>query len=271
MSNIKKIVHLADIHIRTYRMHAEYNEVFESLYESLKEELKDFSYDEIRIVVVGDLVHQKITISNEQLMLSCNFLHKLSEIAPLIVVAGNHDLLENNKDRLDSITPIIQLLRNDNIRYYKESLCYLDENVVWCNYSIFEENKRPDIEEGRKLHGDKTYIGLFHGPLIGAKTDIGYEFEHGTALEHFEGCDVVMLGDIHKIQEFNYRGIPIRYCGSLIQQNFGESIDNHGYSLWDLESKTNKHVEIPNDYGFFQFKISSPDDIANDNEILINK
>ena len=82
---------------------------------------------------------------------------------------------------------------------------------------------------------------------------------------------MVLLGDIHKIQEFNYRGIPIKYCGSLVQQNFGETIDNHGYTLWDLESKTNVHVEIPNNYGFYQFKITSPEDIINDNEKLINK
>ena len=27
-----------------------------------------------------------------------------------ILIAGNHDLLENNKDRLDSLTPIVDLL-----------------------------------------------------------------------------------------------------------------------------------------------------------------
>jgi 3',5'-cyclic AMP phosphodiesterase CpdA len=38
------------------------------------------------------------------------FFKALEEIAPLIVIAGNHDLLENNKDRLDSITPVVQFL-----------------------------------------------------------------------------------------------------------------------------------------------------------------
>lgn len=270
---IKKIIHVADIHIRTYRMHEEYEEVFNKFYELCKEELTDLTHNEARIVVVGDLVHQKITISNEQLMLSCDFLQKLSEIAPVIVVAGNHDLLENNKDRLDSITPIVKLLNNPNIHYYKESLCYEDSNIIWCNYSIFEENKRPDIEGFKSENDttDKKMVGLFHGPLIGASTDIGYEFEHGTALEHFDGCDMVLLGDIHKIQEFNYRGIPIKYSGSLIQQNFGESITNHGFSVWDIETKTNKHIEVPSDFGFFQFKISSVDDIQDNKEILTNK
>lgn len=268
---IKSIIHLADIHIRTYRLHAEYNELFNNLYLKLKDYMVDFDYNEVRIVIAGDLVHQKITISNEQLILCCDFLNNLAKIAPVVIIAGNHDLLENNKDRMDSITPIIQLLNNDNISYLKESICYPDNNIVWCNYSIFEENTRPDIEDGRLKYGDKTYVGLFHGPLIGAKTDIGYEFEHGTALEHFDGCDMVLLGDIHKVQEFNYRGTPIKFSGSLIQQNFGETVSKHGYTIWDVQTKTNIDYELESDYGFYHFKITSVDDVQNNNEKLINE
>ena len=46
-----------------------------------------------------------------------------------VFIAGNHDLLENNKDRLDSITPMVKLLPDLDIRYYAgESNCYLDNN-----------------------------------------------------------------------------------------------------------------------------------------------
>jgi len=181
-------------------MHDEYKEVFEQFISEIKDYCKDFEYDEARIVIVGDLVHQKITISNEQLLLTTWFLQQLVEVAPLVIVAGNHDLLENNKDRMDSISPMIQLINNPNIRFYKESECYLDDNIVWCNYSTFEHNEKPDIELGRKQYGDdKTYIGLFHAPIAGATTDIGYTFDDNhTQLNHFDGCDMVLLGDIHK-------------------------------------------------------------------------
>lgn len=203
---IKKIVHLADIHIRTMRLHDEYKEVFVTLLGQVTELLKDYERDEIRIVIAGDLVHQKIVISNEQLLLGTWFLRKLEEIAPLIIIAGNHDLLENNKDRMDSITPMVQFLPDANINYFKESKCYLDGNVVWCVYSIFEENERPDIESARLQFGDdKTYIGLFHGPLIGSSTDIGYVIDHGYNLEIFNGCDIVMCGDIHKRATLNFK------------------------------------------------------------------
>jgi len=268
---IKKIVHVADIHIRTFRMHEEYKEIFTDFINDAKEQCKGFKYEEIRIAIVGDLVHQKITISNEQLLLSCWFLSELALIGKVVLIAGNHDLLENNKDRMDSISPMIELLRNDNISYYKDRSCYEDENIVWCNYSIFEGNKRPEIEKYRKDFGDdKTYIGLYHAPLAGATTDIGYEFTESTSLEIFEGCDMVLLGDIHKRQLFNHKGIPIAYPSSLIQQNYGETVSKHGYLLWDVETREFTEHDIDSRYGFYQFKVNSLTDIENGTEKLLN-
>lgn len=137
---VKTIIHLADIHIRTFRLHDEYKATFKTFISEVEKLVDGYPKEEVRIVLAGDLVHQKIIISNEQLMLGTWFLRKLEEIAPVIIIAGNHDLLENNKDRLDSISPMVQFLPNANINFFKESKCYLDDNIVWCVYSIFEEN-----------------------------------------------------------------------------------------------------------------------------------
>ena len=268
---VKIIIHCADIHIRTFRQHDEYKQVFKTFLASIKDVVKDYEREEIRIVIAGDLVHQKIVISNEQLILGTWLLRKLEEIAPLIIIAGNHDLLENNKDRMDSITPMVKFLPNQNINYFKESKCYLDKNIVWCIYSIFEENKRPDIEGARMEFGDdKTYIGLFHAPVLNAKTDIGYEIDHGAALDIFEGCDMALLGDIHKRQIFNHKGIQIAYPSSLIQQNFGEKVSKHGFLVWDIETKTYKEYDVENEAAYYQFKITSLEDLDNGEEKLTN-
>lgn len=268
---VKAVVHTADIHIRTFRLHDEYKDVFKTLLKDLRELLKDFKREEVRIVIAGDLVHQKIVISNEQLILGTWLLRKLEEIAPVILIAGNHDLLENNKDRMDSITPMVQFLGDKEINYFKESKCYMDENIVWCVYSIFEENSRPNIEAARAEFGDdKTYIGLFHAPIINAKTDIGYEIDHGVELDVFEGCDIVMLGDIHKRQFFNHKGVQIAYPSSLIQQNFGENVTKHGFLLWDVESKTFTEHDVENKHPFYQFKIKSLEDLETGEEKITN-
>lgn len=269
---VERIIHMADIHIRTYRMHNDYEAVFEDLYEKCRELTEEFSYDEVRVVIVGDLLHQKINISNELLIMTAKFLSELASIAPVVVVAGNHDLLENNKDRMDSITPIVSLLNNPNIKYYKDSKCYQDDNVMWCNYSIFEHNERPDIEGSKSVQNSDafTYIGLYHAPIVGASTDIGYEFETGTPLSHFEGCDAVMMGDIHKRQEFTLDGAKIVYPGSLIQQDFGESVGKHGFLFWDVETLTYDEIDLPTSYGFYQFEVNSVDDLDEDKEIFTN-
>ena len=268
---IKKIVHVADIHIRTYRLHDEYKEVFKTFITQVKELVNGYEKDEIRIVIAGDLVHQKIVISNEQLILGTWFIKQLEMIAPVIIIAGNHDLLENNKDRVDSITPMVQFLPDANVNFFKESKCYLDNNIVWCVYSIFENNERPDIESARTQFGnDKTYVGLYHAPLLNAKTDIGYEIDHGASLEIFEGCDMVLLGDIHKRQSFNHKGIQIAYPSSLIQQNFGENVSNHGFLFWDVENKTFTEHNVENENSFYTIKIKSLEDLDNNAEIITN-
>jgi DNA repair exonuclease SbcCD nuclease subunit len=268
---IKKIIHIADIHIRTFKMHDVYGEVFKAFFKECRELVKDYERDEVRIVIVGDLVHQKITISNESITLLSWFLKKLEQIAPVVIVAGNHDLLENNKNRLDSITPVVNLLEGLEINYLKgESACHLDNNIVWCNYSIFDDNNRPDIEAARAEHGDKRYIGLYHAPVQGAQTDGGFQLEHSTTFEHFEGCDMVLLGDIHMRQHWNYQGCPIAYPSSLIQQNFGETVSKHGFLWWDVADKTFEEFDIETRYGFYQFKIKSVEDVENNEEIITN-
>lgn len=202
---VHKVIHISDIHVRTFKRHEEYQEIALEFFKSVKKEIEGYDRSEVRIVIVGDLFHQKITISNEQLIFISWFLKRCVKLAPTVVVAGNHDLLENNKDRVDSLTPVIKLLDTPDLMFLKESDCYEDDNIVWCNYSIFNNNARPNIEKSREdLGPDKTYIGLLHAPMVGATTNIGYEFEDGIEAEYFDGCDVVMLGDIHKRNFFEH-------------------------------------------------------------------
>ena len=65
---------------------------------------------------------------------------------------------------------------------------------------------------------------MYHDPLIGLKTNIGFEFEDGKDISIFDGCDFVCCGDIHLYQVMDYHGIPIVQPSSMIQQDFGERV-----------------------------------------------
>jgi hypothetical protein len=104
-------------------------------------------------------------------------------------------------------------------------------------------------------------IALFHGGVLNAKTDIGYAVSDKTITnELFDGHDIAMLGDIHMIQDLqSYDKATekpiIRYAGSLIQQNHGEALLGHGFTLWNIKQRTYSHIEIPNDYGYFTIDV----------------
>jgi len=216
---IEKIVHFSDLHIRLFKDHDQYREIVTEMLQQFAQVKPD------RIVFTGDLVHSKNQMTPELIQMVSWVLSECSKIAKTILIIGNHDFLESNLSRVDALSPIIDSLKNDNIFYYKEKGVYSDENIDWVVYSLIEHNIQPEIEKS-----DRIKIGLFHGPIVGLTTDIGFTFEDGYDTSRFAGCDLVLCGDIHKRQIFDIPGGKKAYMvGSTIQQNFGESITKHGY------------------------------------------
>jgi DNA repair exonuclease SbcCD nuclease subunit len=265
---VKKIIHIADLHIRTIQMHDLYKKQFEKLILELKEETQDFNYEDIRVVIAGDIAHQKINISNEQLMLTSWFINELvKNIGKVVIIPGNHDFLENNTQRLDSISPITELLNNDNIQYYKDSGEYIDVNIQWIVYSLYQHNSRPEFKKDET----KLTVGLFHGPIQGLSTDMGFQFEDAYDQLNFVDLDLLLCGDIHKRQTFTLpsggKGIMI---GSLIQQNFGETLKHHGYGIFDVVENDYTFRDLENDEPFLHFSIKDINDIIDEKEIHLN-
>ena len=84
-----RIAHLSDIHIRKTRRHEEYRVVLDNLLLSLE----SLSID--RIVIAGDLLHNKTDLSPEAVQLASEYLDVLSDIAPIDLILGNHDCVIN--------------------------------------------------------------------------------------------------------------------------------------------------------------------------------
>lgn len=264
---IRKIIHIADLHIRTIQMHELYKTQFEKLLIDLTLELSDNNYDEIRIVIAGDIAHQKINISNEQLMLTSWFIKALTQLGKVVIIPGNHDFLENNTQRLDSISPVVDLLTNTNIQYYKDSGVYLDDNIQWVVYSLYQHNTRPEFTKD----DSKLTVGLFHGPIQGLSTDMGFQFEDAYDQLNFVDLDLLLCGDIHKRQTFTLpgggKGVMV---GSLIQQNFGETVNHHGYGVYDTETNDYTFHDLNNNEPFLHFSINDINDITDEKEIHLN-
>ena len=275
MTMIKKVIHLADIHIRPYQRLEEYTNKLNDLKEKIAEIIKPYKREEVKIVISGDIVHSKNTISNELIAFVSSWIRELEEFASIIAISGNHDLLTDNKSRIDTLTAIFTAAKFDNAVHLDSYFGYdsgivVEDNVTWALYSIFSDFKRPNIEQARKDYPNNIVIGLYHGTVVGATLNNGTVMDSGITGDEFECCDFIMAGDIHKRQVIKRGDCIIVYPGSLIQQTFGETITQHGFAVWDLEKKTYEFVDLPLDYELCDFEIKSPEDLDEDKEILIN-
>ena len=258
---INKLVHFSDLHIRLFKDHELYKSILEDMFKQWGEIAPD------RIVFTGDLVHSKNQMTPELIEMVAWVLTECSKIAKTVVIIGNHDFLENNTSRLDALTPIIESLNNENISYYKDTGVYKDQNIDWVVYSLYDHNLPPEIDST----SNNVKIGLFHGPVVGLSTDVGYKFEEGFDTHRFMGCSLVFCGDIHKRQIFDIPGEKKAYMvGSTIQQNFGETVRKHGFGIYDVDNDKYEFVDLHNPKPFLSFKIKSYDDLTKGTEKLVN-
>ena len=279
---VTKIIACSDIHIPSLKGIEELKETLSIFLDKCRKVVKEEGGPEhVRIVVAGDIFHQKISITNESILCAHWFFSEMDKICKTFIVIGNHDFLMNNTGRVDSLSPLFEIGGYENVYFLDKELdlksgVYTDDNIAWCLYSSFTGFNTPDIAMHKEVNKDKDliYVGVIHGDVNGAITTTNRVTDNGLDPGIFDGCDFVIAGHIHKRQEIKKNGVRIVYCSSIRQRDMGESINGHGFVLWDVEDKEDieyKYVDIPNvDGGFYKFVVNSISDIENDKEELLN-
>ena len=213
-----RIAHLADIQVRYGKRHDEFKTVFRRTCEDLLKQKPD------RIVVAGDIFHDKVKLSPSSIELVSKFLFDLSDIAPTDVILGNHDLNLKQLEQGDALTPIFEIARmlgredravvvsEDNkgamdfnrkaIYYYPNSGFFDVSNKLVYGIFSCKDNKMITLKD---KDDSLSYVALWHGTLYGSKMDNGYDAmgEDLVNLKTFKGFDAVLMGDIHEHQTFD--------------------------------------------------------------------
>ena len=258
LTHIDFIYHISDIHIRLRQRHDEYKQVFDELFKVLTD--RNAKNKNGIVVITGDILHSKTHLSPEVVELTHYFFHNVSKIMPTIVIAGNHDANLSNLTRLDALSPIIdpiQKLKKHQLYYLRYSGIYTLCNISFGVTSVFGSSE-PSVFKKITQASDITTssdtelkIALCHETLHNSTTHSGYSLTNTITVKDFVGYDFVLLGDIHKRQFMNKKQ-TIGYAGSLIQQDKGESISEHGLIEWDLAKRNGTFVNIKNLYGFYK-------------------
>jgi len=229
---VYKIAHLADTHIKNLKFHYEYKKVFEQLYETLRKENVDY------IVHCGDIAHTKTQISPEFVELCSDFFSNLAKIAPTYIILGNHDGNLKNSTRQDALSPIVKALNLPDLHLLKNAgETVLEPDLALNVLSVFDEDNWVAPSDNSRIN-----IALYHGSVSGVKTDTGWVMTHGDHdIGVFADHDYALLGDIHKTNQILDAEGRVRYCGSTVQQNHGETNDK-GFLIWEIEDKNEFRV-----------------------------
>ena len=244
-----KFAHIADTHIRNLKYHKEYREVFSQLYDKLRQEKPDY------IIHCGDIAHTKTQISPEFVDMCSDFFKNLSDIAPTYIILGNHDGNLKNSSRQDALTPIARSLDKPNLYLLKDSgEEVLNDKFTINVLSVFDRSNWQVPSDP-----DRINIALYHGSISGVKTDTGWKMEHGEDdINIFNNFDYGFLGDIHKTNQALDKKGKIRYPGSTVQQNHGETNDK-GFLIWNIEDEnsfTCTHHILKNPKPFITIKLT---------------
>jgi len=275
---IKYIFHLSDLHIRhgdkLQSRYEEYKLVFDNTIISIKNKIDELhmKFNEHLIIITGDIYHNKNVIGSYGLLLYRTLIQELTKLGRVIVLPGNHCFVQSDTEMPNLLYS--SSFEIDNLIVLNETKTFIIDNIgfsyvaINTTLDIYRNSGRlQELPEFPKIIEDVEYkIGLFHGTFAKVKLYNGEEIREDTKPYPLEwikdlNLDFMLLGDIHLRQLFNYKKTICGYSGSLVQQNYGEDILDHGYLLWNLKNKNVEEINIYNNIGYINIKENEKEEI----------
>ena len=276
------IFHLSDLHIRNgdkiQSRFDEYNNVFKETVISISKQISTLklTFNDFIIIITGDVFHNKNVIGSHGLLLYRTFIQQLTKLGRVIVFPGNHCFVQSDTEMPNLLYS--SSFEIDNLIVLNETKSFIIDNIgfsyvaINTTLDIYRNSGRiQELPEFPKIKEDVKYkVGLFHGTFAKVKLYNGEEIKEDTKPYPLEwikdlNLDFMLLGDVHKRQLFNYKKTICGYSGSLVLQNYGEDLIDHGYLLWDLNNKKVEEINVFNEIGYINIKQNEKE------EILIRK
>lgn len=265
-----KILHTADWHvgrsIRGRSRHGEQEEVLAEIAQTAASEGVDL------VLVAGDLFDTSSPPPAAERLVYRTLL-QLAEVAPVVIVAGNHD----HPRRLEAVAPLLELGRVivgavlsrpdeggvvrpiEGVRV--AMIPFLSQRGIVTASDLMSQSA---AEQGGKyadrmaaiieafcagLSGDEVNIVVSHlmvhgGELGGGERAAHTVFDYSVPAQSFPtALTYVALGHLHRHQRMP-AAAPVWYSGSPMQLDFGEVDDHKGVLLVDAEPGAPAKVEF---------------------------
>ena len=218
------------------------------------------------ILVLGDLFHDRFSLDIEVFSKVYDFFDETDRNynQKWLCFPGNHDMFLKNSWKINSLRPLNRLLTvHEDV-----SLIKIDGHRFWILPFIHFESAYMNILakiEGKHEEGD---VLLTHIGINGATLNECFLLKNWNIVT-FEDSpfDRVYTGHFHCMQQV---GKNVWYPGSPIPFRFDEGVVDHGFFIYDMESREHEFIKIfeigpsenrPPDYLTIPQEDIDPDDL----------
>jgi calcineurin-like phosphoesterase family protein len=216
------------------------------------------------LIHLGDLFDNRTSLPIIIINKVEKILKEISDILPLHIMVGNHDLWNKGSNEVNSVRMFSYM--NKNITVY-ENTTTIEINDQKLVLMPWVEKRLDMIKELGSNPGDYLFC---HSDLNGCRMHLN-SVAHRNAdkidVENFGGYKDVFSGHIHITQQNK----NFRFIGSLYQMDRNDTGDQKGITILDLNTgEVGFHV---NDYSpvFRKFRVITEEDIDKLDEIKDTK
>lgn len=206
------------------------------------------------IIHLGDLFDNRNVIPINLLNFAMDQVERISKIAPLHIIVGNHDCWSRSSDEINTVRPF-KYIPNVSIYDKVSTIEYKGNKLLLMPY--FDKKK----DQIGHINNNKDCDYLFcHSDLNGAKmhlTSVAHKNLDKIDVDEFKGFKGVYSGHIHLVQ----RNKNFVFVGSNFQMDRNDYGDQKG--LFTIDVETGEEEFIPNNISpvFKKVRIVEEDDI----------
>lgn len=229
---------------------------------------------EVDAVLVGGDVYETKAPTPESEKIAFETFLRLARDRPVVVIAGNHD----NARRFTAVSPLLEIanvivlsepslpeeggvvtLESDS-ETAKIALLPFVSHTIMKNLALLKTNQKTrrelDYSTGmaklvellcKDMQSNTINLCMAHA-MTGSATLGGGERLAHTVVDYCISCDAlprvlqyVALGHVHRAQEVK-ANVPVHYCGSPLQMDFGETSDVKGVNI--VEAAPGKPAKV---------------------------
>jgi DNA repair exonuclease SbcCD nuclease subunit len=216
------------------------------------------------LIHLGDLFDNRTSIPIITLNKVEKILKKLSEILPIHMIVGNHDLFNKGSNEVNSVRLFSYLSKNIHVYETTHILNFNGKKLILMPWV----EKRVDMIKELKSHtGDYLFC---HSDLNGCRMHLN-SVAHRNAdkidVDEFKYFRKVFSGHVH-IRQINEN---FEFIGSLYQMDRNDMGDQKGITILDIDS--GEITFEPNNFSpvFKKFRVTNEQDIEKIDEIKDTK